>query len=238
MIGPSTWKLPERIIELSNADTWAIAKTEWFPDGVEMLEAGEDSRSCLCTKYPIRELCYIRNRENEATAIVGNKCIKKFSLEEGVDPKFKKIGNIFDAMKRIRADATSSANSALIQYAFDQEVFSKKDMKFYNSIWRKRSLSTGQSSYKDSLNRKLLNNIILSAKACFARLVKDKHQTAGKKLIAMAREREVITEWESSFATGNINRLWSSMSERQRPHRLRINEKILRGLDPIFNPST
>jgi len=118
----------------------------------------------------------------------------------------------------------------LIQYAFDKEVFTDKDRNFYKSIWRKRKLSERQSSYKLSLNRKLLNHIILTARECFARLQGDLHQTAGKKLIAVAKENEVITEWESDFASNNINRIWSKMSGRQQAFRLKINRKILAGL--------
>jgi len=72
----------------------------------------QEGETCLCGHYPIIELCVLGNRLNNKTATVGNCCVKKF------------IGlpsdRIFQAVKRVRKDATSSMNAEAIDCAFQR----------------------------------------------------------------------------------------------------------------------
>ena len=58
----TSWKLPERIAELSSKP-WPQAISEWRLRSISMLDPGEDSTHCLCG-HVIRELCRIENQIN------------------------------------------------------------------------------------------------------------------------------------------------------------------------------
>ena len=50
--------LQSEILALSSAKSWPKAVKEWERAGVEKLEIGEESQTCLCGHFPIRELCF------------------------------------------------------------------------------------------------------------------------------------------------------------------------------------
>lgn len=105
----SEFKLIEEIIKLSSSNIWDTAKLEWKLD--EIYEADEPRR-CLCGHFPIIEICIIKNKANNNSAIVGNCCVKKFI---GL-PSDK----IFQAIKRVRKDSERSLNVEAIEYSFQK----------------------------------------------------------------------------------------------------------------------
>ena len=127
------FKLIQEIISLSVADTWELAKHEWE---LKEIYFSDEPGTCLCGHFPIIELCEIRNNKNNELATVGNCCVTKFL---GL-PSDK----IFQAVKRVRKDNEKSLNSEAIELAYSKKWINSWEYKFYNDIFRKRSLSEKQ----------------------------------------------------------------------------------------------
>ena len=138
------YKLTEEIIALSSSSNWDRAKLEWALH--EIYEA-EEPDTCLCGKYPIIEICILRNRLNGKLATVGNCCVKKF------------IGlpsdRIFQAVKRVRKDSTKSLNAEAISHAQEKGWLNTWESDFYFDIMRKRNLSQKQAAKKIEINEKI-----------------------------------------------------------------------------------
>ncbi len=149
------WKLPTNLIALSEAQVWEEALGEWKTDYVDPLDSDEEMETCLCTHNPIREVWHILNTQNFNTAIVGNCCIKKFTI----NPKFKNKHKIFDCFKRLKTGRSTSANKELIKYAFRMGIFTLDEREFYIDIWRKRKLSHEDAQTKQALNQRLIEQI-------------------------------------------------------------------------------
>lgn len=143
------YKLIQEIIALSDADTWEQAKLEWVLDGVYK---EDESDTCLCGHFPIIEICELRNRFNNHTAIVGNCCVKKFL---GL-PSDK----IFQAVSRVERDREKSLNAETIKHAYRQGWINEWEIKFYIDIIRKRNLSDKQLEKKIQINNRVLRQII------------------------------------------------------------------------------
>ena len=233
--GSSNWQqLRDSITALSRATTWRAAIKEWELMHIELLDNGE-YQSCLCGKTPIVELCHIRNVKNGNEATVGNICIKKFTSDrETENASLASVPTIIDACKRIlKNPKTASANEALIQYAYDQGLFSENDTEFYMDIKRKRDLSTAQANYKKSLNQKLLYEVILSTQKAFTRLKSNSANTAGPKLINFAFEKGVLSAKDKNFYLQIWNR--KPLSPRQEQWRMSLNNRMLQALPAYFN---
>jgi len=69
------YKLFKEIEKVSDATNWNDIKKEWALVGV--YEAEEPS-TCLCEKYPIIEICVLKNINNGSIVEVGNSCVNKF----------------------------------------------------------------------------------------------------------------------------------------------------------------
>lgn len=124
------YKLTQEIIARSSSSIWDKAKLEWVLH--EIYEA-EEPDTCLCGKFPIIEVCVLHNRANGNFAIVGNSCVKKFI---GL-PSDK----IFQAIKRVRKDATKSLNADAIAHALKKGWINEWESDFYTDIMRKRILT-------------------------------------------------------------------------------------------------
>jgi len=229
------WDLPRRIIELSEADNWPQAVREWYLRDIEMLDPGESSE-CLCGHKPIRELCYIANRENSETAIVGNHCIEKFDKADPGHEVFGAAPRIIQAALRILKDSTASANETLIDFAEQRQIFTTANAEFYRDIWRKRNLTDGQEKYKQSLNQQLLYCLILSARGAYQRLkLMPREGTAGPKLIDYAFNKGVIKERDKEFYLQNWQRVHGSLTDKQRKYKEGLNQRIIRDLSAEFD---
>ncbi len=237
MATSTRWDLPTRIIELSEADAWSGAVSEWKLQDVELLGPGE-SESCLCGHKPIRELCHIKNTKNGLTATVGNHCIAKFSGEELAEADFEVVPRIISGCRRIFSDANASANKELIEYAHRIGVFTERDRDFYVQVWRKRKRSDAQEGYKRSLNQKLLYEIVLSTKSAYQRLkTNPQGATAGPKLISYAFEKGVLAERDRDFYLQVWDRANSKLTERQLSWKRGLNSRIIQQLDGELHPN-
>ena len=90
-------QLQERILALSDAADWDVARKEWSL--VDVSEADEPE-TCLCGHFPIVEICQISNRVTGHKTEVGNRCVRRFL---GFRSDL-----IFTAIKRIRKDISKS----------------------------------------------------------------------------------------------------------------------------------
>lgn len=153
------WRLPQALTAISNGSRWPDVLREWSLDHIEMLEPEEDAQTCLCTHYPIREVCHIINDENGHRAIVGNCCVTKFM---GDQPVFAGTKKLFDALGRIRRDINASANESLIRHAYSKGIINERDYSFYLRIWRKRTLSDSQERWKVALNQRIITRLVPS----------------------------------------------------------------------------
>jgi hypothetical protein len=141
----SQFKLVSEIVKLSDSDTWEQAKYEWNLQEVYFSDVPE---TCLCGHNPIIELCELRNRNNNNTAIVGNCCVKKFI---GL-PSDK----IFQAVKRIKKDGDKSLNKEAIDHAQSKGWINDWEYKFYSDTFSKRKLSDKQRIKRNQINERIL----------------------------------------------------------------------------------
>lgn len=145
----SEYKLTSGLIALSVSDTWDEAKLEW---GLEHIWREDEPDTCLCGHFPIIEICFLRNRRNNNSAIVGNCCVKKFTnLPSDL---------IFQAVKRIQENEERAINPETIDHAHEKGWINNWERNFYMSTWRKRKLSGAQHTKRVQINQKVLLRIV------------------------------------------------------------------------------
>lgn len=144
----SEYKLIQEIISLSESKNWDTAKTEWELDSIDF---GDGEDTCLCGKYGIKQLCFIRNVENGQIVIVGSCCVKKFL---GI-----RSDKIFNSIKLIKKDIEKSLNVEAIQFAREKYIINDWEMNFYIDTWRKRKLTAKQKAKREQINVKILEDI-------------------------------------------------------------------------------
>ncbi len=142
------YQLPARIVELSVANEWDEAHLEWH---LEKVILSDTSEACLCGKFPIKELCILRNDKNKKSAVVGNCCVKKFFPIASA--------RIFNAIKKITADDTRALNADTIHFAYQRGWLSAKERAFYMDTWRKHKLSAKQMQWRIALNRRVMERV-------------------------------------------------------------------------------
>lgn len=140
------FKLKEEILALSESKSWSGAKIEWI---FESAYQSEEPQYCLCGHFPIINICVINNTTNGNYAEVGNVCINKFL---GISDAESILGSI----TKLKKDITRSMSSDTLQYLFEKDGITDFEYKFYESIHRKRNLSSKQSELKEKINNKLL----------------------------------------------------------------------------------
>ncbi|MDN3506725.1 MAG: hypothetical protein P0S96_05805 [Simkaniaceae bacterium] len=225
--GERTWNLPERIIDLSEANTWKEAVPEWSLRDVEILDPGEFDQ-CLCGHKPIRQLCHIQNSKNGKLATVGNCCIKKFTGEDLEEAEFAVVPRIVAASGRMLANPRANANEPLIALGLARGFIGQRDATFYEGILTKRSHTQAQARWKASINDRLLYGMLLSKRAAYTRLKEDVTRTAGPKLAKYAFERKVLSQKDYTF----YQQVWgrSNLTVKQMSYRTGLNRKIVRNL--------
>ncbi len=144
----SEFKLTTEIVARSVSPVWDAAKLEWTLH--EVYEA-EEPETCLCGHFPIIELCVLRNKMNSQLATVGNCCVKKFI---GLPSDL-----IFQAVKRVRSDATKSLNGESLAHAKDKGWINQWEYDFYLRIMRKRNLTAKQAAKKVQVNEQFMRNM-------------------------------------------------------------------------------
>ncbi|VVE64584.1 hypothetical protein PCA31118_01654 [Pandoraea captiosa] len=148
-VSPNFERLKEHILSLSQASTFEAARSEWV---LESIEVSEEFDSCPCGQE-IKEHCYLRNKVTGKMTYVGNVCVNNFI---GID-----TGNLFDGLRRIKSDINANANLAVIEYAESKGYLFDKEPAFLRSTARKRNLSAGQKSWKEKINRRIINGTVV-----------------------------------------------------------------------------
>ena len=142
-------RLKAHILPLSRAKVFDVARTEWRLVAVEI---SEEFDNCPCGQE-IKEHCYIQNSVTGHETYVGNVCINRFI---GID-----TGNLFDGLRRIAQDDTTNANADVIEYANERGFLYDKEYDFLMSTRLKRTLSEKQKAWKQKINRRILNKIVV-----------------------------------------------------------------------------
>lgn len=137
--------LAREIIALSVAQEWAAARAEWTLD---YIVESDTYRTCLCEHYPIVELCYLRNRRNGNSALVGNCCVNKFM---GLPS-----GPIFAGLKRIKDNRRKALNEALTEYAYERGWITEWEREFCDNTRRRRILTLRQEHARQRINDAVL----------------------------------------------------------------------------------
>ena len=143
-------RLKAHILPLSKANNFEIARREWDLVDVEL---SEELDSCPCGQE-IREHCYIKNRLTGHTTYVGNVCINKVI---GIH-----TGNLFDGLKRMARDRSANVNLDLIEHARRLGyLYGDKEYELLIQTHRKRKLSPAQLAWKEKINRRIVNKIVV-----------------------------------------------------------------------------
>ncbi|WP_316859231.1 hypothetical protein [uncultured Cohaesibacter sp.] len=139
-------QLSQAILSMSKATDWETARKEWVL--VDVIEADEPE-TCLCSHYPIIEICEIRNRVTGHTTEVGNVCVKRFL---GVRSDL-----IFTGIKRIRKDIEKSLNADSIAFFHQRGLLNNWEYQFLQNTMRKRNLTFKQMETRRQINQKVLS---------------------------------------------------------------------------------
>lgn len=140
--------LKQVIIENSVAKIWDLARLEWK---LADIEKSKDPETCSCSHFPIIELCWITNKINNKTLLVGNCCVNKFfDIDSGL---------MFDSIKKVLTDNKKSFNPTIINFYYELGIINEWELKFYIDIWRKRILTNKQKEYKLKINKKIIRSL-------------------------------------------------------------------------------
>jgi len=142
--------LMQRIVEMSQADTWEVAKQEWDEDGIEVAFKYGDHR-CLCN-HRIQEKCWLRNRLNGTRTYVGNVCIRRFW---GLD-----LALAIDGLRRIYQDIDAACNAALITYCYEKHLVNEWEHSFLENTMKKRNLSKLQKAKRRTINCRIITALV------------------------------------------------------------------------------
>lgn len=157
------YKLPQKIIELSDSKDWDNAKREWE---VESYYYTGEPQECECGHYPIYNICLIRNKVNKKTLEVGCVCGKKFlDIDDG-----KKI---LDSAKKLSDNQINkSISKEALKYLHNNKHIKDNSYRFYLDIIRKRNLSVKQMDWKININKIFLDKISYEANHIHERIEK------------------------------------------------------------------
>ncbi|MDD3878151.1 MAG: hypothetical protein PHT69_16145 [Bacteroidales bacterium] len=154
------FKLTEEIIKLSNSQFWDKAKLEWC---FEYAYYSEENETCLCGHSPIRNICVIKNTENENITEVGNCCINKFL---GI----KDANKIFTSIKKLKENISNSMSKEALVYLKSNNQLNSFEYSFYHSIIRKKILSDKQQDIKLKINRKFIDFTSYESNSIFRKI--------------------------------------------------------------------
>lgn len=140
--------LMREITALSEASSWEEAVKEWK---LQSIHFAPSPQTCLCTHFPILEICTIENYLNQRSVDVGNCCVKKFI---GL-PSDK----LFQAVKRVKKDVTKSLNQETLDYALEKGWITAWEHRFYRDTLRKRKLSDKQIEKRKQINETVSKQI-------------------------------------------------------------------------------
>jgi hypothetical protein len=137
------YRLQEKIVPLSVADTWCDAKREWALSDVYFEPGG----SCLCG-HRITEHCTITNQLNGNQVVVGNCCVRRF-LQLPSE-------RLFAALRRISANLGAALNTEMIDHAYREGWINRWETEFCRNTRQRRKLTNRQLATRRRINQKVL----------------------------------------------------------------------------------
>mmetsp|Transcript_5795 Transcript_5795/g.10638 ORF Transcript_5795/g.10638 Transcript_5795/m.10638 type:complete len:279 (-) Transcript_5795:991-1827(-) len=210
--------LKREIIARSIADDWEQARHEWTLEHVYRKDHDAPG-TCLCTHYPIIEVCVMAHDNSGKEVNVGNCCVKKFFQLPS--------DTIFAAVRRVQQDRDKALNTATIDFAYEHEWISDWDYQFYMDTFRKRKLSQRQHEQRERINAKILDR----TSTCKA---SDEDGDGNlwlldKMVLDEAHEQGRISWWEVDFYAGNYGKdcVRSSYQSNSESKRRLLTKKIL-----------
>jgi len=141
--------LKKHILAMSHAQDFTQACLEWHLVNIYLTEEWDN---CPCGQ-DIKEHCEIANRVTGAQTFVGNVCINRFIPLN--------TATLFAGLKRIRANRVANVNEDLIAHAEARGFLFPKESVFLRQTARKRSLSEKQLAWKEKINRRILEGIVV-----------------------------------------------------------------------------
>jgi len=146
------YRLFSEVCKVSQNSSWEQAKLEWELFRVYQVPEGEESETCLCGKYPIREVCVLVNRLNKNLIEVGNQCVNRFFELPSEQ--------IFSGIRRVQKDIAKSFTEEVILHALEKGVIDQWKHDFYRDIFRRRKLTVPRLQKKIQINRLILKAIL------------------------------------------------------------------------------
>jgi hypothetical protein len=141
-------QLRDRILALSEASDWEVARKEW---SLVAVHEADEPQTCLCGHHPIIEICGISNRVTKTNTEVGNRCVRRFL---GIRSDL-----IFAAIRKIQNDITKSLNTDAITFFRQRRLLTAWEYGFLQDTMRKRHLSEAQLASRQRINEKVLKAI-------------------------------------------------------------------------------
>ena len=142
--------LISHITALSVASDWHTVRQEW--DLVEIYV--DPDNTCVCSHFPIKNICVIRNRVTDEVAEVGNCCAKNFESWP--------TDTLFGAVKRIYMDRDAAIADCLSTYCAERRIITEWEYGFCLNTSRKRRLSDKQSLCRRKINERVISRLMKS----------------------------------------------------------------------------
>lgn len=146
--------LQEEIISLSIANNWHDAIQEWE---IASMEISDSYHTCICTHYPINELCTLFNLENQNEAIVGNRCVEHFM---GMETEI-----YFKVLRTLSKDINNSVPKKSLRRLLEEKIINQWEYEFCLNTHGRRNLSEAQEHKKALINFKILTTFQKSRKS-------------------------------------------------------------------------
>jgi len=138
--------LKQAVLERSIAKDWRDAIKEWRVVGITLNE--EDSDTCVCGHYPIKEICTITNVLTRYDLDIGNHCVLHFLKIS--------TGNVFANIKRIRTDAAKAVTKDLLELAYENCWINDWEYTFCLDTAKRRKMTEKQIACRTRINEKIL----------------------------------------------------------------------------------
>lgn len=150
----------ERLLAHSESACWEKAKEEWVFENVFYTE---ERVSCLCTDYPLQNVCVISNNLNKNTRYICSSCANEF-LDIDIADK------VFASVAKLKGDLSKSVSRDVFEFMCLNINLSMPEIEFYLSAMRKHKLSERQMNYRKIINKKLIDCISYETYLTFSRI--------------------------------------------------------------------
>src|SRR5690348_438430 len=104
-------RLAQVVFSMSRGNDWDSVSREWVLDRIEYIPLDEQETAryhCVCG-HVIAECCYVRHRETGEELLIGNDCVKFFTM-----PEFQIPAKAWSSLRKLVANTEGvTMNTAL-----------------------------------------------------------------------------------------------------------------------------